>query len=371
MEFVNPNLHVALVHYPLALLVGGVLIELFSFMWRRHAFRAAGRWMIFLGALSGIPTCLSGIYALHDVANPAHDALTWSQVVAENALNEAQWHMLTDHLIQQSVAIGLALLAVITWIGSSDGWRARLHLPLLGLLLVSVGLTLAGAWHGGELVYRHGTGVVHAGAAPPTDPATHPTTNVFELWQERLEYYLPPMQAHVILAGIAMAIAVAAIGLSIRKITQGPAITQVDHIAAALGPPPTLIGPDGPDDLPEPRDVSVAHIPASRFWMLTCLLAALTAGIGYWILARGFEIWAVKDLWPYVYDSQRRFAHVIAGGSIVVLPIFLAGLARWAPRRKILLTIFILLLLAAVAAQIWFGILLLLDSPNGRIRSFN
>jgi uncharacterized membrane protein len=61
-ELVNPNLHVVLVHFPIALLVIGTLIELFSFLgWRTSGFRIAGRWMIGLGALLAIPTSLSGI----------------------------------------------------------------------------------------------------------------------------------------------------------------------------------------------------------------------------------------------------------------------------------------------------------------------
>ena len=44
-EFVNPNLHVVLIHYPIALLFAGLLIEVFSFLgWGEAAFgrRAVG-----------------------------------------------------------------------------------------------------------------------------------------------------------------------------------------------------------------------------------------------------------------------------------------------------------------------------------------
>ena len=39
-EFIRPNWHVILIHYPLGLLVVGILIELFAFLWRRSGFRA-------------------------------------------------------------------------------------------------------------------------------------------------------------------------------------------------------------------------------------------------------------------------------------------------------------------------------------------
>src|SRR3954454_23424604 len=62
-ELVSPNLHVVLVHFPLALLAAGLLVEVFSFLYRRSTVRVAGRWMILLGALSLVPTALTGAYA--------------------------------------------------------------------------------------------------------------------------------------------------------------------------------------------------------------------------------------------------------------------------------------------------------------------
>src|SRR3954454_19920282 len=67
-ELVNPNLHVVLVHFPLALLVAGLGVEILSVLYRRTTLRAAGRWMILLGALAAVPPALSGAYAFADVA---------------------------------------------------------------------------------------------------------------------------------------------------------------------------------------------------------------------------------------------------------------------------------------------------------------
>ena len=67
-ELIQPNLHIAIVHFPIALLVVGVLLETFSFLgWRRSTLRVAARWMILLGAVLSAPTATSGIYALSDV----------------------------------------------------------------------------------------------------------------------------------------------------------------------------------------------------------------------------------------------------------------------------------------------------------------
>src|SRR5262249_61269466 len=96
--------------------------------------------MILLGALTAIPTVTSGIYELYDVANPTKAAVPWKEVVNQRALSDHQWEILRDHLLQESIAAGLAVLVVVTWLACSDRWRRNLHIPLLVLLLVSVGL---------------------------------------------------------------------------------------------------------------------------------------------------------------------------------------------------------------------------------------
>jgi uncharacterized membrane protein len=370
-EFVNPNLHVVLLHAPLTLLILGTLIELFSFLWRRHGFRSAGRWMILLGALLGVPTITSGLYALRDVADPRHTLGTWKEVTAAGALNDQQWEMLEDHMLLMCIAVGGALLVSVSWIASSDRLRARLHLPLLALLVASAGTAVAVAWHGGEAVYRLGVAVDSTRGSATTMPTTTNADHPF--LSKDPAYYLPPVQLHVILAGTVVAIGFAALGLSIRKITQGPPTTQVDFIAQALGPPPTLIGGDAPDTLiADPIDVATPRIPASRFWMLAALVGLLTAAAGYWTIAIHMNTWSLNDLWNAVIKiNQRLLAHTIAGVSIIVLAVVLAILARWAPRRPWILAIFAVLIVAGIAAQIWFGILLLFDTPQGPWTGFN
>src|SRR5438046_1216547 len=89
-EFINPNLHVALIHYPIAMLITGTLIEIFSFLWRRSGFRAAGRWMILIGALSMVPTLTSGIYAFRDVL-ATDEGSTWTATKETAPFSADQW----------------------------------------------------------------------------------------------------------------------------------------------------------------------------------------------------------------------------------------------------------------------------------------
>lgn len=391
-EFVNPNLHVVLVHYPLAMLVVGTLIEVFSFLWRRSSFRSAGRWMILIGALSAIPVLTSGIYALRDVAAMKTDydggIGTWHDISTASKLSAAQWGVLKSHLLLESFATALAVLVVVTWMGASDRWRIKLHWPLLILLLASVGLAGGGAYNAGETVYVHGTGVLNEPEAalsinkPATSEPSAPTTSTSEALLAKVNFFAPPLQGHIIMAGVVIALAMASIGLSIRKITQGAPLTHVDEIAIALGGTDTLINAAGDDTIAaagstpiitEITHVEASHVPASKFWLLTALAALLTLGGGIFILSLDMGTWSIGQLWkdaiidPMHAGNRRRLAHVIAGLALVILPIILAILGRWAPRGKVLLGVFTALLLIAVGLQLWFGIVLLYDSSEGTL----
>src|SRR4051794_16756227 len=85
-QFINPNWHVILIHYPLGLLTIGVLIELLAIFWRRSTVRNAGKWMILIGTLACIPTVTTGLYAFNDAArraNPgAGQMASWHEVTA-------------------------------------------------------------------------------------------------------------------------------------------------------------------------------------------------------------------------------------------------------------------------------------------------
>jgi uncharacterized membrane protein len=580
-EFINPNLHVVLVHYPIGLLVLGMLIECFAWLgWRRSGFRAAGRWMIFLGVLSGIPTAFAGLYALADVARmglaPDEAAGSWADVLAASPLVRADgghaWEMATRHAWINAFTTAVLTFVVVLWVGSSDAWRRRLYWPTLLVLLAGLGGVATGAWYGGEMVYRHGVGVEEGDAlvamgapaasadvfalqtseedvfaappassaaaaaqqptttpatapdgatapaadtsstspampvaalgpvqptppdptAPPESPdatvasaTTQPTTAPLEpdsapapapapppqmsegemrrmavtathaaqpaytepstqaaaesaagpsstsrgriakpvadadsdnaaAAEQReskglreIERYVPPLQAHVILAGVAVALAMAALALSLRAASAVPEVqleprAELTDLAMAYGArpvpgaqfnrpsaydagPPIALADELSDVDPRERaamDVSVveraSRIPSARFWLLTFLTAALTALAGWWVLGNDlFEDgpWDVRQLGRTVFNAwpeyPRRPLHVATGGAIVVLPLLLAMVAAWAPRRKGLVLFFSFFLVLAVAIQVWLGVLLLWDTPVGPAMGFN
>jgi len=405
-EFVNPNLHVILIHYPLGLFVAGVLIEFFSFLgWRRSGFRTAGRYMILLGALSGIPTAFVGLYAFSDVVRQGINedeidaAASWNeQLKASPVVRDGEaWRMAKWHAYINGGSTVVLSLIVVFWLGSSDVWRNRLHFPLLLLILLALAGVVTGAWYGGEMVYRHGLGVGEGAAvsvgevanpeaevvAPATGQAsTMPAAELQTKIREGLERYLPPLQTHLILAGVAVAVALAALGLSLRvansttRVVVDPA-PELSDLAVAYGARPA--GEPRPRDLEEfegaPASVVTERIPSARLWLVTSIVAIATAAVGWWVMAEGYDTWDIKSLVQQVFgparEMPRRAAHVATGGAIIVLPLLLALVARFAPRRKILLLAFALLLIAAVALQVWFGILLMWDSPDGPLDKLN
>jgi hypothetical protein len=336
--------------------------------------------MILLGALLMIPTALSGVYAARDVISD-DPGQTWREMQETSRLSPIQWEFLRDHVIQNVVATALAVLAVFLWIASSDTWRRRLHFPLLLALLLGLGFLVAGAWHGGEMVYRYATAIegreVPTAAEHPARPeAAAPEGHTRAV--PTIEQFLPPMQLHVVAAGSVIAVALAAMALSIRGIKGVPTVetanvneerweqTQedLDGIRRAFASDPA------PAQATVPKAVALPErVPSSRFWILAALLGLATAAGGLWV--GGIGSWELFVNTVRNDENRRDTAHIIFGVSIVVLTLILAAVTRWGTRRKLFMSLFSLLLLLAVAGQVWLGVLLMYDTPVGPLTGFN
>ncbi len=408
MPLITPNLHVILIHFPLAFLTAGTFIELFGFLWPRTGFRLAGRWMILIGALAGLPAVYSGIYAMRDVARADGD-IHWYDLKGSPTRpgqspvfsDPAVWHLLRSHLLIQLTATLVCVAVVVVWLGSSDRLRRISHWPLMTLLLAAVGATGVGAWFGGELIYRQGVSVEKVCPRPQADP---PPTEI--------EGMFPVMELHIVAAGVVTALAAASIGLSFRRINGTYDLVQHRPATSTTAPAPSTA---------TATDVAMARslnhgvavevrpaIPAARFWLLTLLLAIGTAVGGLFIVARDFDVFAAakkqggpngipKLVWEAIFNKpqtlppnfedlstwpktracatalkvNRRLAHTATGSAIVLLPILLAALVRFAPRQRIALAITTALLLAAIALQVWLGALMLFDTTDGTITRLN
>ena len=371
-DLIAPNVHVALIHFPLALLAVGVAVEVFAFVWPRSTLGSAGRWMVLLGALSAVPTAFSGIYALKHIARvPVQPERPWVDFKAASPVlsDPAIWHALWLHTVVQAIATGLAVLSAVVFLGSSDRARHVLRVPVLAVLVLAVGGMMVGAWFSGAAIYDHGAGVDRGW--PPTAKEKQPPALAL----------FPPAEYHLIFAGTAIAIALASVGLSFRKLavlTDPAGVDDPDHdhgstdLARSFNPNLELIEPP-------------AAVPAGRFWLLAFVVAASTSALGWLLIALGADVLSSAHgrygkipalLWDQVkplpgQTVNRLLAHLATGGVIILVPLVLAALARWAPRQRAVLATLTLVLTLAIAAQVWFGVLLMYDGSDGPINHFN
>lgn len=141
-----PNLHPALVHFPIAFATAAVVLTAVGTALRNWSYTAqclmTGRWMLWGAALSALVAAAFGWFAFNSVA---HDEVSHAAMK-----------------VHRNWALGAltALLALAAW----DVWRSRsgtMPSPVFLVLLVAAWLlVMSTAWHGAELVYRHGLGVI-------------------------------------------------------------------------------------------------------------------------------------------------------------------------------------------------------------------
>src|SRR4051812_18184458 len=140
-EFINPNWHVILIHYPLGVFMLGLVLEVALLIFRhRGAARNASRWMIVIGALSSLPAAYAGMYGLADVTRrtaPPGAAVhgPWYVVSGASMLTPEQWGMINDHVWKGGAAAVIAAVLATIGVACSDRWRERLYPILLVLML--------------------------------------------------------------------------------------------------------------------------------------------------------------------------------------------------------------------------------------------
>ncbi len=149
MPEIIPNFHPVFVHFTVALVSvsTGLFIVLLLFKSvlperLRQQFGIVARWNLWFGAAITLVTVAAGFYAYNTVVHdgPSHAAMTehrnWALAAAALIVAAAVWSMVRVRA------------------GKKAGGT------FVTLLLAAQLVLFAAAWHGGELVYRHGLGVI-------------------------------------------------------------------------------------------------------------------------------------------------------------------------------------------------------------------
>lgn len=141
-----PNFHPAIVHFPIAFGTAAVAFCTVGVLFKKQTYATqcliTGRWMLWGAALFALIAAVFGWFAFNSVT---HDEVSHAAMK-----------------VHRNWALGalIALLALTAW----DRWRGRSgRMPSFGFLVLLVAawlLVMSTAWHGAELVYRHGLGVM-------------------------------------------------------------------------------------------------------------------------------------------------------------------------------------------------------------------
>jgi len=150
-DFALPNVHAAVIHFPVALLLTAFLFDLGCLFLRRQT------WMDRVAsALYVLGTCLAGVAYL--TGQKASEAM-WAMSAAGQGSMADHEHLALVALVVFAALTPFRLF--VTWLGRDD---RQIHIGLWRLLalvaaLVAQLLLVVTAHLGGVLVYRYGMGV--------------------------------------------------------------------------------------------------------------------------------------------------------------------------------------------------------------------
>lgn len=357
---IQPNLHAALVHFPLALLLVGVLIEILTLVFwnlRKSTIRVAGRWMLVLGILAAVPTLTTGLFALHQTAEASSQpADAWETVVSRSTWSSELWDDVREHVKWMTIGTLMLLLGTFIWISGTDNARRNMYLLGIVVLLAGGAMITYGGHAGGNLVYHDGVGVKMI-ASQADDASLPPVTAADESAQ--LEVGYSPLELHVFFAGAAIALIVASLGLSIRLSNVLWENRFAEERAVAAGHRPAgRMGQSG-------NLLSIPVIYPGIFWVLSVLVLCMAIVMGLSTLG----LWKPQDVWSYLQSKQARdeirpVLHVWLGASILTLAILVGVLIKFSPRRRLLTGIAATLLAVLIVGQVWTGVLMLFDGTT-------
>lgn len=149
-----PNWHPIFVHFTIGLLTISALFYLAGLIFKKDVFYTVGKWNLWIGVLITTGTVLAGLQAAGSVD---HDAQSHAAM-----MNHRNW------------ALGTA--SVFAVLAAWSGFKHRNATPpalFTVLLVLASGALAVTGYKGGELVYRHGTGVMSLPNTGSHDHSAH------------------------------------------------------------------------------------------------------------------------------------------------------------------------------------------------------
>ncbi len=164
MPEIIPNLHPAVVHFPIALVTASLLFHAAAILFKKKAWAmqlaTVGHYTLWLGAASSVAAVAFGWQAFNSVN---HDDVSHAAMLVHRS-----WALPT---------MGLLIL-----LAAFDIWKSKatqvMSLAFIVPLAIICGLVMTTGWYGAELVYRHGLGVMRMpesemGAMPGKEGDAH------------------------------------------------------------------------------------------------------------------------------------------------------------------------------------------------------
>ena len=148
------EIHPAIVHFPIALLLSAVVVDLFALWRKRVDLNRTIQGLLLFGSITGVFAVLSGLLAYYTV--PAHTAEAHEKMI---------WHL----WVQISAILLFSIVTALRW-NAGIGTR-RVISRWVGLFAAF--LLVFGSLLGGVLVYHGGAGVDPAILAPEVREGHH------------------------------------------------------------------------------------------------------------------------------------------------------------------------------------------------------
>jgi len=137
-----PNFHPLLVHFPIALIVVIVILDFLAIITRKKLFTDTATLATYFAAVGGALAVVSGLFAEETV---------WH--------TEAAHELIETHEVFGLISLGIIVVLAIFRLAFRDKLSGGLKWVAFVIALAGAGTVAYGSYLGGEMVYRHGTGV--------------------------------------------------------------------------------------------------------------------------------------------------------------------------------------------------------------------